>query len=273
MNVEQTRTLKQLIAFAAVIFVCVIGNGKLHAATPTEAAQTDIRSLYLELEDFLETGKLTAREWTFSEENKAWSAKLHVLLEKTRTDASIAAPVKEAAEAMRRLYAGISLSRGRFREIQETNLKMVLDGIRTGPADTIGDALLQVAAQHRAEENPEAEAKAREESRALMAEHTAAAQNELRPLFDDLQRMRNNREFHEFGFSPVRHFAADWLAKAQALRDKINQDQNIPLEVRVSPMELIHLAVEWQHSKGAMTDRANLCLERINDALNWKLPE
>jgi HAMP domain-containing protein len=112
-----------------------------------------------------------------------------------------------------------------------------------------------------------------DESRNLMAERTAAAQKELRPLFDDLQRMRNDRMFHELGFSSKHRFAADWKAKVEAWRAKTEPDDNIAGEVRAAAGALLQLGLEWQRSKGAMTDMAKWHLEMVNNALNWKLPE
>jgi hypothetical protein len=85
--------------------------------------------------------------------------------------------------------------------------------------------------------------------------------------------MRNDTTFHQLGFSAKNRYSADWKARVEAWRGKIEKDDGIAGEVRASAGALLQLGMEWQRSKGAMTDMAKWHMEMIDNALQWKLTE
>jgi hypothetical protein len=243
------------------------------APASTEAMRTELRALYTDLEGFIKAGKFTEKGWSLSKEKDAWNDRLSALLKKVRADSSIDQSVIEATEAINRLYNGLSFSDGKFGDLQKENLKIVLEGIRTGPSDSIGAETLKLASAHGAAENPEEDTKAEAEARAALAAHTAEAQKQLRVFYDELQRMRNDATFHQLGFSSKNKYASDWKTRVEAWRNRIDKDNSIAPQVRASAGSLLMLGLEWQRNKGAMTDMAKFHANMIRDALNWKLEE
>ena len=126
-----------------------------------------------------------------------------------------------------------------------------------------------VTAEPAKEDSPEERAAAR----ARIAEKTAAAQAEVKVLYDELLAMRGTTAFTELGFSTKNQQATAWKTRVETLRDRMEKDWDIAGEVRAAPAYLLGLGLDKTWRSGGITDKSKWDAQMVQDALNWKLPE
>lgn len=112
---------------------------------------------------------------------------------------------------------------------------------------------------------------AEDDAPALSREATVQAQREVAALYKELQGMRGDGVFHELGFSSKNRKASDWKKRTEALRNKMQKDTTVAIEVRAAPSALLMLGLEWVRHKGQDSDMAKWHKEQIAEALTVKL--
>jgi hypothetical protein len=248
------------------------------ASTQNEAAKTELRVLFTELEGFLNAGKFEQKGWSSSKEADNWFVKLNAADKKIDSDASITTAVRTAAESMRSLFSGLDFSDGKFSEVTQAHLQNVLAGIKNDPSDKIGAHTLEFAARHTGVDKvetatPEQEAqqeKERQEYIRHMTEVTAPAQKELGSLYKELLSMRGTQQFKELCFSTKNKMATDWKKRAEAFRERIMHDDNIAVQVRAAAGHMIAIGIDSVWRAGGHTQQSKYFDEEIRTAINWK---
>jgi len=217
--------------------------------------KAELRALYLDFEGFLKTKTIQDKNWLSSEECTAWSYRLG-RLQKAMEDANAPKATRQIVTDLGSLVARLG-GKERFDEMSKNDLKSILDRIRTGPDDPIGAGTLQLAIQQVAADNSPFDVK-----------KTVDVQQEIRKFFEELQTLRNDRNFREQGFDYGK--AARWLERVEAWQKRVEDDPAIPQQVRLASPSIVLLAHEWEMHRGNMTDEAREYFKELQDAVQWK---
>lgn len=122
-------------------------------------------------------------------------------------------------------------------------------------------------------QTPEQEEKEWQEARANMVKVTTPVQSELKALYTELLAMRGSKKFVELGFSKNNVLASEWKAKVEAFRARIENNNDIPLQVRAAPAYLLTIGFDRAWRAGRTNADSTWNMQMINDGINWKLEE
>jgi len=95
---------------------------------------------------------------------------------------------------------------------------------------------------------------------------------ELVTLLRELEAMRTTKQFRELRFSAKNPIAADWKKRMEEVRERIEADDNLPVEVKIVPGVLLSLGLDyvWQDRGSDKKSDIEYDTELIEAGLNWK---
>lgn len=112
----------------------------------------------------------------------------------------------------------------------------------------------------------------KEDTSALVAKHSVAAQKEIAGLYKELKAMRGQR-FGELGFSVNNKPAVDWKKRTEAARERIASDSHVAPIVKTGPGNLLLLGQDRAWRQGGQSKYSPSYEKNVQDALNWKMEE
>lgn len=77
-----------------------------------------------------------------------------------------------------------------------------------------------------------------------------SARKEAATLYDELMSFRHDDIFLQYGFSQANPKASKWLEKAETLRDRFDNDNDIPYDLKTVPADLMTMGLEYLHNNG-----------------------
>lgn len=144
----------------------------------------------------------------------------------------------------------------------------------TQPQKTMEERIAAAQAAMALDENAPQESPAeRAARRAMLVKRTIPVQAEIKALYDELLAMRGTREFIELGYSGNNKCSSAWKNEVEALRDRMEKDSDLPIEVRVAPGHMLGLGLSKKWRAGKNTSDSKFDAQMVKDALNWKMPE